>query len=73
LLCSGFSSLSLFGAIFASTRRELVAEEANRIGTAWLRIDLLPELNSPTCEICSAVISTRGWQLSPDCEGGKIS
>ena len=29
------------------SRRELVAEEANRIGTAWLRIDLLPEREQP--------------------------
>lgn len=29
------------------TRRELVVEEANCIGTAWLRLDLLPKANQP--------------------------
>jgi hypothetical protein len=29
------------------SRRELVAQEANTIGTAWLRIDLLPEAAQP--------------------------
>jgi len=29
------------------SRRELVAQEANAIGTAWLRIDLLPDVSQP--------------------------
>jgi len=41
-------------------RRHLVVEEANDIGTAWLRIALLPAGRSQICAISSAVTWIRG-------------
>ena len=38
-------------------RRELVVEEANAIGTAWLRLDLLPSIAQPE-SMSSPAVST---------------
>jgi hypothetical protein len=36
-----------FSASRFDTRRELIVQETNAIGTAWLRLDLLPEATQP--------------------------
>jgi hypothetical protein len=37
-------------------KRELIVQEANAIGTAYLRLDCFPPVSSPKCEDCSAII-----------------
>ena len=43
-------------------RRQLIVQEANAIGTAYLRLDLLPADRQRKCASCFANISTRGWK-----------
>ena len=42
-------------------RRGLVVEEANAVGTAYLRLDSFRRRRSRVCGVCSAVISMHGW------------
>ncbi len=46
-------------------RRHLISEEANAIGTAYLRLDLLPSDAQPPLRDCSAVI----WMPGSRCIG----
>jgi hypothetical protein len=51
------------------TRRQLVVEEANDIGTAWLRLDLLPEASQPALrDLFRAYVDSRleTYRLIPD-------
>lgn len=41
------------------TRLQLIVQETNAIGTAWLRVDLLPEAAQPEIRSTFAPISTR--------------
>ena len=43
------------------TRRQLVVEEANAIGTAYLRLDLLSASAQPHCARVSGVMWMRAW------------
>ena len=62
---------ALFGLLLAFTfsgavdrydaHRELVVEESNDIGTAYLRLDLLPPRISPRCASYSAITSLRAY------------
>jgi len=70
---------ALFGLLIAFTfsgamtrfdgRRQLVVREANAIGTAWLRIDLLPEATQPEVRaLFRRYVEARlaGYRLVPD-------
>ena len=53
------------------TRRQLIAQEANAIGTAWLRLDLLPANSQPELrDLFRRYLDTRlaGYQKMPDIE-----
>jgi hypothetical protein len=53
-------SFSFSGAVSRfDARRELIVQETNAIGTAWLRVDLRPEVSQPQIRDDFAPISTR--------------
>lgn len=56
------------------TRRDLIVQEANAIGTAWLRLDLLPEVSQPELrELFRTYVETRlaVYQSLPDLEAAR--
>src|SRR6516162_5314758 len=65
----GFDASILFSGALTrfDAARHLDVEEANDIGTAWLRIALLPEDTQPPCAISSAATWMRGSRSIGGC------
>lgn len=57
-------------------RRELIVQEANAIGTAWLRLDVLPAETQPALrELLRHYVDSRlaAYRLLPDLSAAKVS
>src|SRR5512135_1710353 len=58
------------------TRRSLIVEEANTIGTAWLRLDLLPPEAQPALrDLFRRYLDTRleAYRLVPDLAAARVA